>query len=90
MGQEERLDLLVEGRLAGIVEAEEDDGVFCEGRSASQPATRGYHSQRGARRGDEGVEEYDMPSLLVAYRYKPLARWYIIPAVALPAQSPPE
>ena len=25
VGQEERLDLLVEGRLAGIVEAEEDD-----------------------------------------------------------------
>jgi hypothetical protein len=29
---EEGFDLLVEGRLAGVVEAEEEDGVFCEKR----------------------------------------------------------
>lgn len=29
VGVEEGLDLFVEGGLAGVVEAEEDDGVFC-------------------------------------------------------------
>lgn len=28
-GQEERLRLFMEGCLAGVVEAEEDDGIFC-------------------------------------------------------------
>ena len=29
VGVEERFDLFVEGGLAGVVEAEEDDGIFC-------------------------------------------------------------
>jgi hypothetical protein len=40
VGDEEGLDLLVEGCLAGIVEAEEDDGVFYAGRSGP-PAGHG-------------------------------------------------
>lgn len=71
-----------EGGFAGVVEAEEQDGVFC-GRALAEwtMASRGEEKSEKLNtlwgevgRGSGG----DMPSLDVAQKYTLLARWYIL------------
>lgn len=60
----EGFDLLEEGGFAGIVEAEEEDGVLC-----TWPELAGRVVLDG--------KSVRLPSLLVACKYRDLTRWYI-------------
>jgi hypothetical protein len=62
-------DLFEEGGLAGVVEAEEEDGVFLGDVSWGFMGS-GYKARSGAC--------VFVPSLLVAWRYMDLKRWYIV------------
>ena len=89
-GEVEGFDGGEEGRFAGVVEAEEEDGVFwgwgggfSGGRTvwgiAGRDGKAGLRDM-GRGRGEEGEGEgmAHSPSLLVNWRYSDLAKWYIL------------
>ncbi len=72
-----------EGRFAGVVEAEEEDGVFWERvRGAENGKLAPWRSEWLMRVWGEEEEGTgaDVPSLAVAQKYTLLARWYMVAA----------
>ena len=70
VGGEGSFYLLEKSGFAGIVKTEQEDGVFCR---ESGSARWGSHRAEGnSRKRDKS------PSLLVAWRYMDLKRWYIV------------